>query len=55
MTCLHPLLQADSQSDGVAPTVTIARLPDSAVRESRDRVRAAVRNVGSRSRSTASP
>jgi magnesium chelatase family protein len=26
--------------------LTIARLPDSAVRESRDRVRAAVRNVG---------
>jgi alkanesulfonate monooxygenase SsuD/methylene tetrahydromethanopterin reductase-like flavin-dependent oxidoreductase (luciferase family) len=36
--CLPPSLQADSQSGGAAPTLTIARLPDSVVRESRDSV-----------------
>ena len=45
-TCLLLLLQADSQSGGVAPTVSTPDLPDSTVRESRDRVRAAVRHAG---------
>jgi hypothetical protein len=35
-TCLLPLLQADSRSGGVAPTVSTAGFPDSTVRESRD-------------------
>ncbi len=41
-----PLLQADSQSGGAAPTLTIARQPDSGGPERHDRVQAAVRNVG---------
>jgi magnesium chelatase family protein len=45
-TCLLPLLQADSQSGGVAPTVSTVGFPDSTVRESHDRVRAAIRNAG---------
>jgi hypothetical protein len=45
-TCLLPQLQADSQSGGVAPTVSTAGFPDSTVRENRDRVRAAIRNSG---------
>jgi magnesium chelatase family protein len=45
-TCLLPLLQADSQSGGAAPTVSIVCRPDSTVRESRDRVRAAIRHAG---------
>jgi predicted ATPase with chaperone activity len=45
-TCLLPLLQADSQSGGAAPTVSTAGFPDSTVREIRDRVCAAIRNAG---------
>ena len=45
-TCLLPLLQADSQSGGAAPTVSTAGFPDSTVGESRDRVRTAIRNAG---------
>jgi predicted ATPase with chaperone activity len=45
-TCLLPVLQADSQSGGVAPTVSTVGFPDSTVRESRDRGRAAIRNAG---------
>ena len=44
--CLFPLPQADSQSGGVAPTVSTAGFPDSTVLESRDRVPAAIRNAG---------
>jgi hypothetical protein len=35
-TCLLPVLQADSQRGGVAPTVSTAGFPDSTVRESRE-------------------
>jgi hypothetical protein len=45
-TCLHLVLQADSQRGGVAPTVSTAGFPDSTVRVSHDRVRAAIRNAG---------
>jgi hypothetical protein len=41
--CLVPVLQADSQSGGVAPTVSTVGFPDSTVRESRDRLRSALR------------
>jgi hypothetical protein len=45
-TCLLPLLQADGQSGGAASTLSIVCRPDSTVRESRDRVPAAIRNSG---------
>ena len=45
-TCLLPVLRADSQSGGAAPTVSTVGFPDSTVRESRDRVRAAIRHAG---------
>jgi magnesium chelatase family protein len=45
-TCLHPVLQADNQSGGAAPTVSTVGFPDSTVLESRDRVRATIRNSG---------
>ena len=45
-TCLVPVLQADSQSGGADPTLSTVGFPDSTVRESRDRVRAAIRNAG---------
>ena len=40
------MLQADSQSGGVAPTVSTVGFPDSTVHESRDLVRATIRNAG---------
>jgi len=45
-TCLLPVLQGDSQSGGVAPTVSTVGFPDSTVWESRERPRAAIRNAG---------
>jgi hypothetical protein len=45
-TWLLPVLQADSRSGGAAPTVSTVGFPDSRVRDNRDRVRAAIRNVG---------
>jgi hypothetical protein len=45
-TCPLPLLQADSRSGGPDPTLSTAGFPDSTVRESRDRGRAAIRNAG---------
>ena len=39
---LVPVLQADSQSGGVAPTVSTVGFPDSTVRERRDGVPAAI-------------
>ena len=45
--CLVPVLQADSQSGGVAPTVSTVGFPDSTVRDTRDRVCAAIRLVRS--------
>jgi hypothetical protein len=36
-TCLLPVLQADSQSGGAAPTLSTVGFPDSTVRESRAR------------------
>ena len=45
-TCLLRVLQADSQSGGAAPTLSTVGFPDSTVRESRERVRATIRNAG---------
>ena len=54
-TCLVPVLQSDSRSGGVAPTLSTVGFRDSTVRESRDRVRAAIRNAGPEFRSPRSP
>jgi len=47
-SCLLPLLQANSQSGGVAPTLSTAGFPDSTVHENRDWVRAVTRKYGLR-------
>ena len=45
-TCLFPVPQGDTQSGGVAPTLSTVGFPDSTVLESRDRWRTAIRNAG---------